>query len=82
MKYNLEKNAIEDFAKLDLGNTAYAVGGNNIGRVGVITNIEKHPGSVDIIHVKDANNKVFATRAGNIFAIGKGKKTWISLPPA
>lgn len=82
LKLNLEKNTIEEVAKLDLGNSVYAIGGNNIGRVGVITNIEKHPGTVDIVHVKDSNNKVFATRAGNIIVLGKGKKPWISLPAA
>jgi hypothetical protein len=25
---------------------------------------------------------LFYFRAGNVFAIGRGKKTWISLPPA
>jgi len=30
--------------------------------------------------LKDANGHVFATRKGNVFAIGKGKKPWISLP--
>jgi len=82
IRYNIAEHKIEDFAKLEIGNVGYAVGGNNIGRVGLITNIEKHPGSVDIIHVKDANSKVFATRASNIFALGKGKKPWITLPPA
>jgi len=58
----------------------YVNGGNNIGRVGIITHIERHPGSFDIVHVRDANNKVFATRKGNIFLLGKGKKSWIELP--
>ena len=51
-----------------------------MGRIGVITNIEKHPGSIDIVHCKDGNGKVFATRINNTFLIGKGKKPWISLP--
>ncbi|XP_012861903.1 40S ribosomal protein S4, X isoform-like [Echinops telfairi] len=47
---------------------------------GVITNREKHPGSFDVVHVKDANGNSFATWLSNIFVIGKGKKPWISLP--
>ena len=31
-------------------------GGNNIGRVGIITHIERHPGSFEIVHVKDQRN--------------------------
>ena len=27
-------------------------GGNNIGRVGVITHEEKHPGSFEMVHIK------------------------------
>jgi len=81
LRYDLESHKVLDVAPLEIHNIAYAIGGNNIGRVGIITNIEKHPGSVDIIHVKDTNGKVFATRSGNIFVIGKGKKSWISLPP-
>ena len=41
---------------------------------------ERHPGSFDIVHVKDANGHVFATRLGYIFIIGKGNKPYISLP--
>lgn len=49
-------------------------GGNNIGRVGVLQHVEKHPGSFDIAHIRDANGHAFATRCGNIFVIGEGKK--------
>ena len=55
-------------------------GGANLGRIGVITNRERHPGSFDVVHVKDANGNSFATRLSNIFVIGKGNKPWISLP--
>lgn len=56
-------------------------GGNNIGRVGILQSVEKHPGSFDIAHVKDAEGNVFATRLTNMFAIGEGKKQVISLLP-
>ena len=45
-----------------LGSTVYIVSGNNIGRIGQITNIESHPGSFDIVHVKDAKGVSFSTR--------------------
>ena len=54
-------------------------GGNNIGRVGTILHLERHLGSFDIVHLRDANGKTFATRSGNIFIIGN-KKSEITLP--
>jgi len=80
VKFDLKNNKILDWSKIDIGQICVVNGGNNIGRVGIITHIEKHPGSFDIVHVRDANNKTFATRKGNIFVIGKGKQAWISLP--
>merc|ERR1719424_2149310 len=68
-----------DTIRLDLA-TGKISGGNNMGRVGTIVNRERHPGSFEIIHVKDAVGHVFATRLTNVFAIGKGAKPWISLP--
>ena len=55
-------------------------GGNNIGRVGILQSVERHPGSFDIAHIKDANGNSFATRVGNIFVIGDSKSPAISLP--
>lgn len=49
-------------------------GGANLGRIGVITNRERHPGSFDVVHVKDSTGNSFATRLSNIFVIGKVKK--------
>jgi small subunit ribosomal protein S4e len=59
---------------------AYITGGQNCGRIGIITHKEKHPGSFDIVHVKDSVGHSFATRLSNVFPIGKGKQAWISLP--
>lgn len=80
IRLNLENNKIEDFIKFDSGNLVMITGGHNLGRVGVITSRERHPGSFDIVHVKDAANHTFATRLSYVFLIGKGNKPWISLP--
>ena len=32
---------------------------------------EKHPGSFDIVHIKDSQGHVFATRLAYVFVIGK-----------
>lgn len=55
-------------------------GGRNLGRVGVVVNRERHPGSFDIVHIKDTQGHVFATRLSNVFIIGKGQRSYISLP--
>lgn len=42
--------------------------------------VEHHPGSYEIVHIKDSNGSTFATRLSNIFVIGQGKKPMIKLP--
>jgi small subunit ribosomal protein S4e len=66
--------------KFEPGNTAMVTRGANLGRIGVITRVEKHPGSFDIVHLKDKKNADFATRLENVFIIGEGQKAMISLP--
>jgi len=42
---------------------------------------DRHPGSFDIVHVKDSRGDTFATRLGNVFVIGRGEaEPLISLP--
>jgi len=80
VKFDLDTSKIVDFVKFDIGNLVMITGGHNLGRVGVIVSREKHPGSFDIIHVKDALGQQFATRSTNVFVIGKGTKSLVSLP--
>jgi len=71
---------ILDFIKFETGNLCMITGGRNLGRVGTIVSRERHPGSFDIVHVKDTNGHVFATRMNYTFMIGKGTKAYVSLP--
>merc|ERR1712116_39207 len=80
IQYDIATNKIKDFIKFESGNLCMITGGRNLGRVGTIINRERHPGSFDIVHVKDALGHTFATRLNNIFIIGKGSKAYISLP--
>ena len=75
-------NKIKDFIKFDIGNLVMVTGGRNTGRVGVVQHREKHKGTFDICHVKDAAGNEFATRMSNVFVIGKGSKPMVSLPKA
>ncbi|KAJ0180194.1 hypothetical protein K1T71_004785 [Dendrolimus kikuchii] len=69
-----------DFIKFESGNLCMITGGRNLGRVGTIVSRERHPGSFDIVHIKDSTGHTFATRLNNVFIIGKGTKAYISLP--
>jgi len=80
VKVNIASGKIEDFLKFDSGNLCMITGGRNLGRVGVVTHRERHPGSFDIVHIRDAMGHIFATRLGNVFIIGKSNKAWVSLP--
>merc|ERR1712079_333521 len=77
---DIKTGKILDLIKFDTGNLAMVVGGRNMGRVGLITHRERHAGSFDIVHVKDATGHQFATRMTNIVVIGKGNKPHVSLP--
>jgi len=80
IRIDLATGKLLDHVKFEIGNLVMISGGNNIGRVGTIHHREKHPGSFEMVHVKDAVGHVFATRLANVMPIGKGSKPWISLP--
>lgn len=79
VKIDLTTGKISDFIRFDTGVIAMVTGGRNMGRVGVITNRERHDGGFNIVHLKDAIENSFATRESNVFVIGR-EKPWISLP--
>ena len=62
IRYDIGTGKILDFIKFETGNLCMVTGGHNLGRVGVITSRERHPGSFDIVHVKDSQGHTFATR--------------------
>ena len=74
---------VADIFKLAVGNTVMVTKGRSTGRIGVLTKVEKHDGSFDIVEVKDSTGAVFATRLPNVFVIGKGadaSKAAVSVP--
>merc|ERR1712071_648114 len=80
VRIDIATGKILDHVKFEAGNSVMISGGNNMGRVGMISHRERHPGSFEIVHIKDAVGHTFATRLQNVFVIGKGSKPWISLP--
>jgi len=80
VKFNLEKNEVEDFIPMNVGNLAYCSDGNNRGRVGIIDHINKFDNNFDLITVKDVHGHSFTTRTSYIVTIGKGNKSLVTLP--
>jgi len=80
VKIDIETGKVTGIYKFDIGNLVMVTKGANVGRVGLIVSKEKHPGSFDIVHIKDRKNNLFATRLENVFIIGEGSKPEISLP--
>lgn len=73
IKLSLKNNDIIGHYKFQIGAHCMITSGNNIGRVGTIIRVEKHPGSYEIIHIKDNNGLEFSTRLRNVFVTGTDK---------
>merc|ERR1712199_64937 len=71
VKVDLATGKMTDIIKFETGATCVVTKGKNNGRMGTITSRDKHPGGFDIVNIKDAKGKAFATRIGNSFVIGK-----------
>eukprot|EP00353_Schmidingerella_taraikaensis_P006838 CAMPEP_0185567950 /NCGR_PEP_ID=MMETSP0434-20130131/1061_1 /TAXON_ID=626734 ORGANISM="Favella taraikaensis, Strain Fe Narragansett Bay" /NCGR_SAMPLE_ID=MMETSP0434 /ASSEMBLY_ACC=CAM_ASM_000379 /LENGTH=261 /DNA_ID=CAMNT_0028182311 /DNA_START=48 /DNA_END=833 /DNA_ORIENTATION=- len=80
VKVDLATGKVTDIIKFELGATVMITKGRNTGRVGTLTHRDRHPGSFDIIHVKDREGNEFATRLQNVFAIGRGGDSMVELP--
>jgi small subunit ribosomal protein S4e len=82
IKFDLTSGKGTEVYKFEVGALVMCTGGRNLGRIGVIVHRERHPGSFDIVHIRDAIGQTFATRLSNIFVIGKEKNCAIALPKA
>jgi len=80
VKVDIETGKILDFIKFEIGNTSIITKGRNTGRVGTITNVDTHPGSFNIVTIRDSSGATFSTRQDNVFIIGKGAEPMITLP--
>jgi len=81
IKFDFLKGKILSVFEWMNGACVMVIGGRNVGRVGILQRMEKHPGSFDIVHVKDSADREFATRRENLFVLGKGNKPAVRLPP-
>jgi len=79
VKVDLNTGKVVEFYKFELGALVMVTGGNSRGRVGMVTRRDRHPGSFDIVYLKDKKGNSFATRLPNVFVIGK-KNSAVKLP--
>ena len=70
VKVEIATGKITAVLKFEVGKTAMVTKGRSTGCVGVISHVEKHPGSFDIVVLRDASGKTFSTRKENVFIIG------------
>jgi small subunit ribosomal protein S4e len=80
VKFDLTTGKIVAHMKFEAGMNVMVTRGKNQGRIGVVVNVERHPGSFDIVHIRDKKNENFATRLENVFVIGESKGSWITIP--
>lgn len=80
VKVDLSTQRVVDYIPFRAGKLAFAIRGGNLGCIGVISSIEKHPGGFDILYLKDLIGRQFATRVENGVVIGDVDDPWITLP--
>jgi small subunit ribosomal protein S4e len=80
VKLDLATGKVIDVLPFNIGNVVVITQGRNTGRIGVLVNRDRHPGSFDIVHVRDSEGNEFATRLRNAFIIGHGAEPAIALP--
>mmetsp|Transcript_16551 Transcript_16551/g.41854 ORF Transcript_16551/g.41854 Transcript_16551/m.41854 type:complete len:95 (+) Transcript_16551:527-811(+) len=74
------KKKIIDFIKFEVGSLCIITGGPSVGRIGIVLQQGKNFIEEEMIKLKDANGIEFSTKFSFIFVIGKGRKSFISLP--
>jgi len=80
VRFDIKTGKVTAHFPFQLGQVSMITRGANVGRVGEIVGIEKHPGSNEIIRLRDKKGNQFATRVENVFVIGQGKEPAVSLP--
>jgi len=79
VKVDIESGKVVETFKFEVGKLATVTKGTNTGRVGTILHVELHPGSFNIVSIRDAAGHSFSTRQENVFVIGNVQPE-VSLP--
>lgn len=71
VQVNIATGKVDDVMKFDVGCNVIVTNGKNRGRYGRLETIQRHPGSFNIVNIRDVDGHSFATRLGNVFALSK-----------
>lgn len=71
VQVNIATGKVDDILKFDIGCNVIVINGKNRGRYGRLETIQRHPGSFNIVNIRDADGHSFATRLGNVFSLSK-----------
>jgi len=80
VKVDIATGKMTEFIKFETGKLAMITKGRNTGRVGTVLHVEKHPGSFDVVQIRDSVGNTFSTRKANVFIIGSGETPAVTLP--
>lgn len=78
--YDLSEKKIIDFIKFEMGSLCIIMGGPNVGRIGIVLQQEKNFNQEEMIKLRDGEGSDFSAKITFVFVIGKGKRSFISLP--
>ena len=81
VKVNIATGKVDDIMKFETGCNVIVINGKNRGRYGRLETIQRHPGSFNIVNVRDADGHSFATRLGNVFALSKSGEDFTQSMP-
>jgi len=79
IKFDLEKQEMVEFYRLEVGKTGFAFRGKNIGCVGIIREIKDHVGGFQVVTLEDLNGRSFLTRGDNMMVIGENGESLVTL---
>jgi len=77
---DLETGKITKHIKYHIGNICMITGGKNTGRVGILKELEPHPGADTIAYIEDLAQRSFSTLGSYVFIIGESNKPMVTLP--
>lgn len=80
VKLDIATGKFKEFIKFSVGNLCMTTGGQNIGRIGIIISKESHPGSQSLAKVRDSRGNTWSTLLSNLFTLGNGNESLVSLP--
>jgi len=69
VKVNIATGKVSETYKFGIGCNVIVTNGKNRGRYGKLEARHSHPGSFDVVNIRDADGHSFATRLGNVFGL-------------